>query len=274
MWRTNARAWVTRQFFTDLVNLVFGLSVKEYLQKNNLPLKALLILDNAPAHPPGLQDDILEEFQFVKVLYLPPNTSSILQPMDQQVIANFKKLFTKHLFRRCFEVTESTKLTLREFWKEHYNIVVCLRIIDSAWQEVTRRTLNSAWKKLWPDAVSERDFEGFEPQATVEEIVSLGKSMGLEVNEGDVNELIEEHEEELSIEELKELQVMQHTKALQEISSSSEGEEEAEEVIPTSQIKDMLAMWESLSSFTELNRNIQKKFRLVVCFSVTLMTLV
>ncbi|XP_064111291.1 tigger transposable element-derived protein 1-like [Macrobrachium nipponense] len=79
-------------FFTDWVNLVFGPSVKEYLQKNNLPLKALLILDNAPAHPPGLQDDILEEFQFVKVLYLPPNTTSILQPMDQQVIANFKKL--------------------------------------------------------------------------------------------------------------------------------------------------------------------------------------
>ncbi|XP_064120810.1 tigger transposable element-derived protein 1-like [Macrobrachium nipponense] len=194
----------------------------------------------------------IEEFQFVKVLYLPPNTTSILQPMDQQVIANFKKLFTKHLFRRCFEVTENTKLTLREFWKEHYNIVVCLRIIDSAWQEVTRRTLNSAWKKLWPDAVSERDFEGFVPQATVEEIVSLGKSMGLEVDEGDSsNELVEEHEEELSIEELKELQVMQHTKALQEISSCSEGEEEPEEVIPTSQIKDMLAMWETLSSFIE-----------------------
>ncbi|XP_064090794.1 tigger transposable element-derived protein 1-like [Macrobrachium nipponense] len=73
MWCANARAWVTRQFFTDWVNLVFGPSVKEYPQKNNLPLKALLILDNAPAHPPGLQDDILEEFQFVKVLYLPPN---------------------------------------------------------------------------------------------------------------------------------------------------------------------------------------------------------
>ncbi|XP_064117728.1 tigger transposable element-derived protein 1-like [Macrobrachium nipponense] len=214
-------------------------------------------------YPPGLQDDILEEFQFVKVFYLPPNTTSILQPMDQQVIANFKKLFTKHLFRRCFEVTENTKLTLREFWKEHYNIVVCLRIIDSAWQEVTRRTLNSAWKKLWPDAVSERDFEGFEPQATVEEIVSLGKSMGLEVDEGDVNELDEEHEEELSIEELKELQVMQHTKALQEISSSSEGEEEPEEVIPTSQIKDMLAMWETLSSFIE-QKHPEKSFRLVV----------
>ena len=159
-------------------------------------MKALLILDNAPAHPPGLEDDILDEFKFVKVLYLPPNTTAILQPINQQVIANFKKLYTKHLFRRCFEITESTNLTLWEFWKEHYNIVLCLRIIDLAWQGVTRRTLNSAWRKLWPDVVAERDFEGFEPETEVlDETMSLGKSMRLEVDEGDVNELVKEQEE-------------------------------------------------------------------------------
>ncbi|XP_064087280.1 tigger transposable element-derived protein 1-like [Macrobrachium nipponense] len=42
MWRANARAWVTWQFFTDWVNLIFDPSVKEYLQKNNLPLKAFI----------------------------------------------------------------------------------------------------------------------------------------------------------------------------------------------------------------------------------------
>ncbi|KAM3936129.1 tigger transposable element-derived protein 1-like [Leptodactylus fuscus] len=117
MWRSNAREWVTRQFFVDWVNLAFGPTVKQYLLSNNLPLRALLLLDNAPGHPPALQDDILEEFQFIKVVFLPPNTTSILQPMDQQVRSNFKKLYTKHLFRRCFDVTENTNLTLRKFWK-------------------------------------------------------------------------------------------------------------------------------------------------------------
>lgn len=74
LWR--AKAWVTRQFFVEWVNLVFGLGVKRYLEENNLPFKCLLILDNAPAQPPGLEDDILEEFSFIKVLYLPPNTTS------------------------------------------------------------------------------------------------------------------------------------------------------------------------------------------------------
>ena len=250
MLRVNAKAWVTRQVFTDWINLIFGPAVKKYLQEKKLPMKVLLILDNAPAHPPGLVDDILHEFKFVKVLYLPPNTTAIFQPMDQQVIANFKKLYTNHLFRRCFEITESTNLTLREFWKEHYNIVIGLHIIDLAWQGVTRKTVNSAWRKLWPDVVAERDFEGFKPETEVlDEIVSLGKSMGLEVDEGDINKLVEEHEEELSTDELKELQMMQHTEVLQEISSKEEVE--PEEVIPSSEIKEVLGMWEKLSSFIE-----------------------
>ncbi|XP_070592937.1 tigger transposable element-derived protein 1-like [Erythrolamprus reginae] len=261
LWRSNARAWVTRQFFVDWVNLAFGPTVKEYLLSNELPLQALLLLNNAPGHPPALQEDILEEFQFVKVVFLPPNMTSILQPMDQQVIANFKKLYTKHLFRRCFDVTENTNLTLREFWKDHFNIVSCLNIIDLAWQEVSRRNLNSAWKKLWPAAVAPRDSaepEGetediTETDTPLEEIVSLGKCMGLEVDEGDINELVEEHEEPLSTEDLKALHEMQQMEMTQEMSSSEEEVQEPQKAIPTSEIKAMLAQWENVVSFVEKN---------------------
>ena len=50
-------------------------------------------------------------------------------------------------------------------------------------------TLNSAWKKLWPDSVAERDCEGFESDgsALVDKIVSIGKSMGLDVQSEDVH---------------------------------------------------------------------------------------
>ncbi|UYV78320.1 hypothetical protein LAZ67_16000961 [Cordylochernes scorpioides] len=36
MWRSNPKAWVTRKFFVEWVNLVFGPTVKKYLQENNL----------------------------------------------------------------------------------------------------------------------------------------------------------------------------------------------------------------------------------------------
>ena len=267
LWRANAKAWVTRQFFVEWVNLAFGPAVKRYLEENNLPLKCLLILDNAPAHPPSLEDDILEEFSFIKVLYLPPNTTSILQPMDQQVIANFKKLYTKHLFKRCFDITENTQLTLREFWKQHFNIVICLKLIDMAWQEVTRRTLNAAWRKLWPASVAPRDFEGFEVEGEgegegerevepevepeIEEIVSLGRGMGLEVNDEDIDELIQEHHDELSTDELKELEAMQHTVVQDEFSKDDEEEEAA--IISTAVIKDVLGKFHEISDFVEKN---------------------
>ncbi|CAI5790600.1 transposable element-derived 1-like [Podarcis lilfordi] len=90
MWRSNSKAWVTRVLFVDWVNLAFGPAVKQYLLDNDLPLKALLLMDNAPAHPKGLEEDLLEEFSFINIMFLPPNTTPLLQPMDQQVIANFK----------------------------------------------------------------------------------------------------------------------------------------------------------------------------------------
>ena len=247
MWRSNTKAWVTRHLFIEWMNLAFGPSVKKYLEDNGLPLKCVLLLDNAPGHPPDLEDDLLDEFKFIKVVYLPANTTSILQPMDQQVISNFKKLFTKHLFRRCFEVTQNTNLTLREFWKEHYNIAICLNLIDISWQQVTKRTLNSAWRKLWPDVVLERDFEGFEP--VQEEIVSLGRSMGLEVDNADVDELIEEHTEELTTEELKELHKISHSEVMLEL--SSEEEVEPVEELTSREIHDILGKWQEVSDFVE-----------------------
>lgn len=96
--------------------------------------------------------------------------------------------------------------------------MTCLRIIDQAWLGVTTRTLTSAWKKLWPVAVAEGAFKGLEPEVSVvEEIVSLGKSMGLEVDERDVNELVEEQSLELTTEELHDLHSQQHTVVQQKI---------------------------------------------------------
>lgn len=61
----------------------------------------------------------------------------------------------------------------------------------------------------------------------MEEIVSLSKSMGLDKDEDDINDLIGEHTEEMTTKELKELQTQQHMKVLQEIG----GAEKAEEIL-------------------------------------------
>ncbi|CAH2283062.1 tigger transposable element-derived 1-like [Pelobates cultripes] len=109
--RSNSKAWVTRMLFVEWVNECFGPYVKQFLLDRGLPLIALLVMDNAPAHSPNIEDDLLEEFSFIKVMFLPLSTTSLIQPIDQQVISNFKKLYTKASFQRCFKVTEGTNLT-------------------------------------------------------------------------------------------------------------------------------------------------------------------
>ena len=104
--------------------------------------------------------------------------------------------------------------------------------------------MNSAWKKLWPECVAARDFEGFEEPPVVPVIVSVGKSMGLEVSEEDVEELVEDHKHELTTEELKHLHKMQQEELEDEI--SSEEEEGAIGNICSAEIKELCSLWSKL----------------------------
>ncbi|XP_076358046.1 uncharacterized protein LOC143250798 isoform X2 [Tachypleus tridentatus] len=90
--------------------------------------------------------------------------------------------------------------------------------------------MNSAWKKLWPDSVADRDFGGFEAESVVEDTVSLGKCMGLNVSGDDVEELVEDNNTELTTEELQDLQKEQQQKATEKVSSD---EEEGREDVPS-----------------------------------------
>jgi len=78
--------------------------------------------------------------------------------------------------------------------------------------------------------------------------VSLGKNMGLEVNNEDVEELLEDHKDELSTEELERLQKQLQKATVEEISSE---EEEEREDVPTSLIREICAKWGEVQSFVE-----------------------
>ena len=70
-------------------------------------------------------------------------------------------------------------------------------------------------------AKHEKGFDN-EDSAVINDIVSLGKNMGLEVNNEDVEELLEDHKDELSTEELEQLQKQLQKVTVQEISSEEE----------------------------------------------------
>ena len=68
--------------------------------------------------------------------------------------------------------------------------------------------------------------------------------MGLEVNTDDIEELVEEHGQELTTDILMGLHLEQHQEVMEEILSAEEEEKRAEESHTLKEIRAMCKMWE------------------------------
>jgi hypothetical protein len=75
---SNKKSWMTQLLFQDaLLNCSASEMVKYYLE-NNVTFKILLTVGNTPGHPPFIGD----LHPNIKVVFLLPKTTSLIQPMD------------------------------------------------------------------------------------------------------------------------------------------------------------------------------------------------
>jgi hypothetical protein len=76
IYKSQSHGWVTREVFTEWSHESFEASVKTFLKKQNLPVKSLLILDNAPGHPSEKQ--LKSRAGLIEVMFLSPNCTPFL----------------------------------------------------------------------------------------------------------------------------------------------------------------------------------------------------
>lgn len=161
-------------------------TVLKFCDRNNLPKKAILLLDNAPGHPQNL--DTLDTGLDVKVIYMPPNTTSILQPMDQGVIFTFKAYYLRITLKEMIKAIDTnSNQTVKDYWRS-YDILKGIKNLKSAWDEVTTNCLNGVWRKLLPGFIQGASVEEVDNININEDIIRLTRECGFEdVTTEDVN---------------------------------------------------------------------------------------
>ena len=96
--------------------------------------KVALIIDNCPAHP------VIENLSHIKLDFLPPDTTSVSQPMDQDVIRCVKAHYRKRLVKLILRSLNSNNPLAK------VSLLTALQLLASAWNEVSQTTFANCFK--------------------------------------------------------------------------------------------------------------------------------
>ncbi len=102
-----------------------------------LTRKTLLLVDNCSAHKTINYDEL--KLKNLNIKFLPPNTTSHLQPCDAGIIQNFKVNYRKQLLKLIINSYETTQKEQTIPFSE------VMKFISKAWNMVTPTTINNCW---------------------------------------------------------------------------------------------------------------------------------
>lgn len=221
-WMHNNKGWFHECFIPQ---------VKRYLAEKGLEFNVLLLMGDARANAHDLSCD------GVRIEFLPPNITSLIQPMDQGVIRAFHALYARNSLQHLVDGMDlEENFSLKKYWRQ-YTITTCLKNIQAALKDMKTEVVKSSWEKLWPAIV--HGYKGLTVEdisnLAVDKVVRLARLLGGEgfadMTRDDVEELLETYSDPLTDEDLVEMIK----------SSSDEGEEEQPEV-PGGQEEDGLTL--------------------------------
>ncbi|XP_003744474.1 tigger transposable element-derived protein 6-like [Galendromus occidentalis] len=130
-YRSQKRAWMDTAIFTEWLLKIEG----DFRKQKR---RVLLLLDNFKGH----EVDI--ELNHVKILFLPPRTTSKSQPMDQGIICNVKQLYKKKLVEHYWAMAQDGQV-------KEINLLQGIRFLRESWDDVKTSTIFNCFKKCLPN---------------------------------------------------------------------------------------------------------------------------
>lgn len=144
VYRSQKNAWINTVIFNDWFQNCFVPDVKKKLTEIGQEPKALLLLDNCSAHPN--EDELASSDGLIVAKFLPPNVTSLIQPMDQGVLECLKRIYRKSILK---DLTSQTEDDMLGFLKK-IDILKVVENISYAWEQIRPETLRKSWRKLIP----------------------------------------------------------------------------------------------------------------------------
>ncbi|XP_050298400.1 jerky protein homolog-like [Anthonomus grandis grandis] len=167
---------MTAGIFKEWFKEIFVPEVRKFLKKHGLPEKALLLLDNAPSHPPV--EELLSDDGLIQVMYMPPNVTPLIQPMDQNVI-RLTKLHYRSMFLAMVVANKSKDMNVII---KQYNLRDAILNLSRAWNKLEPATIKKCWKNIF-ESQSNDDRENTIPLATLrQELLSLNSIVETNLN--------------------------------------------------------------------------------------------
>ena len=137
-YRSQSKSWMTGDLFIEWLSTLDRKFVSD-------ARKVLMMVDNCPAHPD------VPNLKAITLTFLPPNTTSKLQPMDQGVIRSLKAYYRKDLVRSIIHHFEQFK-TLPKI-----NVLNAMLMMKSAWENVSEATIVNCFRKSGISMTMQRD---------------------------------------------------------------------------------------------------------------------
>ena len=121
------KSWMTSTLFQDYLTEIN----KQMSEKKR---RILLLVDHAPSHR------IREELTNVVVEFLPKNTTSVLQPLDQGIIRSFKASYRDTLIKYLITIGRNTAEVMKGI-----NLGLVMTWIGDAWKKVSEVTITNCF---------------------------------------------------------------------------------------------------------------------------------
>ncbi|RPA93345.1 CENP-B protein, partial [Choiromyces venosus 120613-1] len=140
-YRYNKKAWMLSELWYEYLQ---NLNDKMQIQGR----KIILITDNCPSHPhPNSPPDnyegpILPILTHLNLLYLPPNSTSKLQPLDQGIIASFKAAYHHQYADYMVQYFNHHGISVPKL-----DILASIYIMPDACESIPLLTISNCWKK-------------------------------------------------------------------------------------------------------------------------------